>query len=136
MRPESDPRPTRGPRGFGLFPLDEENQADNLDNKNDIETEIPDLEATDGIHDPPEEGQARTTIKIGTLTVLVDRARNLPNERAPDTQAPYCKVQLYNVTRRTVNDALGGGSPLWYTSKFYFMLDAMQRANAKQGRRS
>ncbi|KAE9376716.1 hypothetical protein N431DRAFT_453112 [Stipitochalara longipes BDJ] len=51
--------------------------------------------------------------KVGVLTVFVDRARNLPNDAAPNTQAPYCRVQLGHVIKRTGKDSLGGGTPLW-----------------------
>lgn len=54
--------------------------------------------------------------QIGTLTVLVDRARNLPNQAAPKTQAPYCRVEIfdgYSSHRQTRHDPLGGGTPFW-----------------------
>lgn len=56
--------------------------------------------------------------KIGTLTILVDRAKDLPNAGAPDNREPkaFCVLTLgldHNL-RQTEQDNYGGTTPVWY----------------------
>lgn len=51
--------------------------------------------------------------EIGTLTVLVDRARNLPNRKLFGKQSPYCAAQLGKVQLKTASDRRGGQTPKW-----------------------
>jgi len=124
--PEFDPRPTHGPAGSNLSVHLAKDQAENLGKLQDDTKNIKlSPEDMDRIRDPLEEGEARSSRKIGTLGVEVVSASNLPSDAAPNAQA-YCKVQLYDVVKRTVNDEDGGGTAIWYTSRFLFMLDAIE----------
>lgn len=57
---------------------------------------------------------------LGTLTVFVARARELPSEAAYKSQGPYCKVTLGESYRSTRIDPIGGGTPHWYGPGLYF----------------
>jgi hypothetical protein len=50
---------------------------------------------------------------IGTLVVIMDRARNLPNKRAMGKQDPYCAARLGKEAKKTKTDKRGGQTPKW-----------------------
>lgn len=51
--------------------------------------------------------------EIGTLKVLFDRARNLPNRKLFGKQSPYCAVRLGKLSLKTGTDNRGGQTPKW-----------------------
>ncbi|KAI0320257.1 hypothetical protein OF83DRAFT_1162511 [Amylostereum chailletii] len=51
--------------------------------------------------------------EIGTLIVVILKARNLPNKRHLGKQTPYCSVKLNGETRRTKAIKRGGQHPEW-----------------------
>ena len=51
---------------------------------------------------------------IGTLVVIMDRARNLPNKRTMGKQDPYCAARLGKEAQKTKTDKRGGQTPRWY----------------------
>lgn len=52
--------------------------------------------------------------EIGTLVVVVDRAKNLPNLRTMGKQNPYCAARLGKMALKTETDHRGGQTPKWY----------------------
>ncbi|KAL8689343.1 MAG: hypothetical protein Q9224_004659 [Gallowayella concinna] len=50
---------------------------------------------------------------IGTLVVIVDRAKNLPNRKAMGKQDPYCAARLGKEAKKTETDRRGGQTPRW-----------------------
>ncbi|PVF98059.1 hypothetical protein CPB86DRAFT_759193 [Serendipita vermifera] len=50
---------------------------------------------------------------VGTLIVVVLKARNLPNKRHIGKQDPYCTLKLHNDTKRTKAVKRGGQHPEW-----------------------
>ncbi|KAK1770809.1 hypothetical protein QBC33DRAFT_217338 [Phialemonium atrogriseum] len=50
---------------------------------------------------------------IGTLVVVVDRAKNLPNRKTIGKQDPYCAARLGKEARKTNTDIRGGQTPKW-----------------------
>jgi Ca2+-dependent lipid-binding protein len=54
--------------------------------------------------------------EIGTLVVIVDRAKNLPNRRTMGKQDPYCAARLGKEAKKTETDKRGGQTPRWYIS--------------------
>ncbi|KAK4113462.1 hypothetical protein N656DRAFT_778232 [Canariomyces notabilis] len=50
---------------------------------------------------------------IGTLVVVVDRAKNLPNRKTIGKQDPYCAARLGKEARKTTTDIRGGQTPKW-----------------------
>lgn len=52
---------------------------------------------------------------IGTLVVVIDRAKNLPNRRAIGKQDPYCAMRLGKEAKKTLTDRRGGQTPKWDT---------------------
>ncbi|KAL6707264.1 hypothetical protein ACN47E_004252 [Coniothyrium glycines] len=50
---------------------------------------------------------------IGTLVVIMDRARNLPNKRTMGKQDPYCAARLGKEAKKTKTDKRGGQTPRW-----------------------
>ena len=50
---------------------------------------------------------------IGTLVVVVDRAKNLPNLRSMGKQDPYCALRLGKEAKKTETDRRGGQTPRW-----------------------
>ena len=54
--------------------------------------------------------------EIGTLVVIVDRAKNLPNRKAMGKQDPYCAARLGKEAKKTDTDKRGGQTPRWYSS--------------------
>ncbi|KAF2475292.1 uncharacterized protein BDR25DRAFT_279302 [Lindgomyces ingoldianus] len=51
--------------------------------------------------------------EIGTLVVVVDRAKNLPNRRTMGKQDPYCAARLGKEAKKTETDKRGGQTPKW-----------------------
>ncbi|RMZ90638.1 hypothetical protein DV736_g2120, partial [Chaetothyriales sp. CBS 134916] len=51
--------------------------------------------------------------EIGTLIVVVDRAKNLPNRRTMGKQDPYCAMRLGKEAKKTTADRRGGQTPRW-----------------------
>jgi hypothetical protein len=52
--------------------------------------------------------------EIGTLIVIVDRAKNLPNWKHFGKQELYCVARLGKEVKKTENDRGGGQTPIWY----------------------
>lgn len=51
--------------------------------------------------------------QIGTLVVIVDRAKNLPNRKTIGKQDPYCAARLGKIAKKTTTDIRGGQTPKW-----------------------
>ncbi|KAL1953918.1 hypothetical protein VTO42DRAFT_2040 [Malbranchea cinnamomea] len=51
--------------------------------------------------------------EIGTLVVVVDRAKNLPNRKTMGKQNPYCAARLGKEAKKTGTDIRGGQTPKW-----------------------
>lgn len=51
--------------------------------------------------------------EIGTLVVIVDRAKNLPNRKTMGKQNPYCAARLGKEAKKTETDKRGGQTPRW-----------------------
>jgi hypothetical protein len=51
---------------------------------------------------------------IGTLVIVVDRAKNLPNKKSMGKQDPYCAARLGKEAKKTNVDKRGGQTPRWY----------------------
>jgi len=52
--------------------------------------------------------------EIGTLVIIVDRAKNLPNRKSMGKQDPYCAARLGKEAKKTETDRRGGQTPKWY----------------------
>jgi hypothetical protein len=52
--------------------------------------------------------------EIGTLVLIVDRGKNLPNRKAMGKQNCYCAARLGKEARKTETDKRGGQTPRWY----------------------
>lgn len=52
--------------------------------------------------------------EIGTLVMVIDRAKNLPNRRTMGKQDPYCAARLGKEAKKTQTDKRGGQTPRWY----------------------
>ncbi|KAH8671067.1 hypothetical protein BX600DRAFT_434199 [Xylariales sp. PMI_506] len=50
---------------------------------------------------------------IGTLVVIIDRAKNLPNRKTIGKQDPYCAARLGKEAKKTTTDIRGGQTPRW-----------------------
>lgn len=51
--------------------------------------------------------------EIGTLVVVVDRAKNLPNRKTMGKQDPYVAMRLAKEAKKTETDRRGGQTPKW-----------------------
>ena len=51
--------------------------------------------------------------EIGTLVLVVDRAKNLPNRKTMGKQNPYCAARLGKEAQKTETDRRGGQTPKW-----------------------
>ena len=51
--------------------------------------------------------------EMGTLVVVVDRARHLPNRKTVGKQDPYCACRLGKEAKKTETDKRGGQTPKW-----------------------
>ncbi|KDQ07492.1 hypothetical protein BOTBODRAFT_192411 [Botryobasidium botryosum FD-172 SS1] len=56
---------------------------------------------------------ATTPREIGTLIVVVDKAKNLPNKRHIGKQDPYCSLKFNAEIKRTKAVKRGGQHPVW-----------------------
>lgn len=52
--------------------------------------------------------------EIGTLVLIVDRAKNLPNRKTIGKQDPYVAARLGKEAKKTTTDIRGGQTPRWY----------------------
>ena len=52
--------------------------------------------------------------EIGTLVMVCDRAKNLPNRKTMGKQNPYCAARLGKEAKKTSVDKRGGQTPRWY----------------------
>ena len=52
--------------------------------------------------------------EIGTLVIVFDRAKNLPNRKSMGKQNPYCAARLGKEAKKTDTDRRGGQTPRWY----------------------
>lgn len=66
--------------------------------------------------------------EIGTLVVIVDRAKNLPNRKSIGKQDPYCAARLGKEAKKTETDRRGGQTPKWYV--LYMLIQVVCDANA------
>ena len=51
--------------------------------------------------------------EIGTLVLIVDRGKNLPNRRTMGKQSAYCAARLCKEAKKTETDKRGGQTPKW-----------------------
>ncbi|KAI1763954.1 hypothetical protein GGR53DRAFT_495605 [Hypoxylon sp. FL1150] len=51
--------------------------------------------------------------EIGTLVLIIDRAKNLPNRKTIGKQDPYCAARLAKEAKKTTTDIRGGQTPKW-----------------------
>ena len=58
--------------------------------------------------------------EIGTLVVVIDRAKNLPNRKTMGKQDPYCAARLGKDAKKTETDKRGGQTPKWYAYTFIY----------------
>jgi len=56
--------------------------------------------------------------EIGTLVLVVDRAKNLPNRKTIGKQDPYCAARLGKEAKKTTTDIRGGQTPKWQVCLF------------------
>lgn len=69
--------------------------------------------------------------EIGTLVVIVDRAKNLPNRKTIGKQDPYCAARLGKEAKKTETDRRGGQTPRWYGQFLVYRDIARSYANTK-----
>ncbi|RKF81075.1 putative c2 domain containing protein [Golovinomyces cichoracearum] len=62
--------------------------------------------------------------EIGTLVVVVDRAKNLPNRKTIGKQNPYCAARLGKEAKKTDTDHRGGQTPKWDQELRYTVHDS------------
>lgn len=51
--------------------------------------------------------------EIGTLVMVCDRAKNLPNRKTMGKQSAYCAARLGKEAKKTPVDKRGGQTPRW-----------------------
>ena len=51
--------------------------------------------------------------EIGTLVIIVDRAKNLPNKKSMGKQDAYCACRIGKEAKKTDTDKRGGQTPRW-----------------------
>ncbi|KXL42686.1 hypothetical protein M433DRAFT_71445 [Acidomyces richmondensis BFW] len=69
--------------------------------------------------------------EIGTLVVVVDRARNLPNRKSMGKQNPYCAARLGKEAKKTDTDKRGGQTPRWDQELRFTVHDSPDYQNLK-----
>ncbi|KAF2186172.1 hypothetical protein K469DRAFT_687179 [Zopfia rhizophila CBS 207.26] len=69
--------------------------------------------------------------EIGTLVVIVDRAKNLPNRRTMGKQDPYCAARLGKEAKKTETDKRGGQTPKWDQELRFTVHDSPDYHNLK-----
>ncbi|RMY12829.1 hypothetical protein D0867_07641 [Hortaea werneckii] len=62
--------------------------------------------------------------EIGTLVLICDRARNLPNRRTMGKQSAYCAARLGKEAKKTETDKRGGQTPKWDQELRYTVHDS------------
>ncbi|PVH84545.1 hypothetical protein DL98DRAFT_558346 [Cadophora sp. DSE1049] len=62
--------------------------------------------------------------EIGTLVLIVDRAKNLPNRKTIGKQDPYCAARLGKEAKKTDTDRRGGQTPRWDQELRYTVHDS------------
>ncbi|KAK2625058.1 hypothetical protein QTJ16_005427 [Diplocarpon rosae] len=62
--------------------------------------------------------------EIGTLVLIVDRAKNLPNRKTIGKQDPYCAARLGKEAKKTETDRRGGQTPRWDQELRYTVHDS------------
>ncbi len=73
---------------------------------------------------------------IGTLVVVVDRAKNLPNRKTIGKQDPYCAARLGKEAKKTKTDIRGGQTPRWCVKSPAASPLCNSRANSLEGTRN
>lgn len=74
---------------------------------------------------------------IGTLVLVVDRAKNLPNRKTIGKQDPYCAARLGKEAKKTSTDIRGGQTPRWYaTPPFILCVQTFTNRVCIQGSRA
>ncbi|KAI5297527.1 hypothetical protein KEM55_004558, partial [Ascosphaera atra] len=68
---------------------------------------------------------------IGTLVVVVDRAKNLPNRKTIGKQNPYCAARLGKQIHKTRTDMRGGQTPRWDQELRYTVHDSVDYTKLK-----
>ncbi|SMR43704.1 unnamed protein product [Zymoseptoria tritici ST99CH_1A5] len=69
--------------------------------------------------------------EIGTLVLVVDRAKNLPNRKTMGKQNPYCAARLGKEARKTETDRRGGQTPKWDQELRFTVHDSPDYYNLK-----
>ncbi|KAK5687290.1 hypothetical protein LTS10_001428 [Elasticomyces elasticus] len=69
--------------------------------------------------------------EIGTLVLIVDRGKNLPNRRTMGKQNPYCAARLGKEARKTETDKRGGQTPKWDQELRFTVHDSPDYNNLK-----
>ncbi|KAJ8608100.1 hypothetical protein MRB53_039849 [Persea americana] len=68
---------------------------------------------------------------IGTLVVIVDRAKNLPSRKSMGKQNPYCAARLGKEANKTDTDKRGGQTPKWDQELRFTVHDSLDYHNLK-----
>ncbi|KAM0712075.1 hypothetical protein Q7P37_011169 [Cladosporium fusiforme] len=69
--------------------------------------------------------------EIGTLVMVCDRAKNLPNRKTMGKQNPYCAARLGKEAKKTPVDKRGGQTPKWDTELRFTVHDSADYYNLK-----
>ncbi|KAF1825738.1 uncharacterized protein K489DRAFT_393407 [Dissoconium aciculare CBS 342.82] len=69
--------------------------------------------------------------EIGTLVLIVDRGKNLPNRKAMGKQNCYCAARLGKEARKTETDKRGGQTPRWDQELRFTVHDSPDYYNLK-----
>ncbi|KAF2861307.1 hypothetical protein K470DRAFT_269931 [Piedraia hortae CBS 480.64] len=69
--------------------------------------------------------------EIGTLVLVVDRAKNLPNRKTMGKQNPYCAARLGKEAKKTETDKRGGQTPRWDQELRFTVHDSPDYHNLK-----
>ncbi|TKA70086.1 hypothetical protein B0A55_08028 [Friedmanniomyces simplex] len=69
--------------------------------------------------------------EIGTLVMIVDRGKNLPNRRTMGKQNPYCAARLGKEAKKTETDKRGGQTPRWDQELRFTVHDSPDYNNLK-----
>lgn len=69
--------------------------------------------------------------ETGTLVVVIDRAKNLPNRRKMGKQDPYCAARLGKEAKKTETDKRGGQTPKWDQEMRFTVHDSPDYHNLK-----
>ncbi|KAK4539433.1 hypothetical protein LTR36_010954 [Oleoguttula mirabilis] len=69
--------------------------------------------------------------EIGTLVLIVDRGKNLPNRRTMGKQSAYCAARLGKEAKKTETDKRGGQTPKWDQELRYTVHDSPDYYNLK-----